>query len=87
MADDVKIDYLGELSRLDVKPGDRFVITYPGVMSTPMVEHLNRLWKRFVGEDGPQVLVLDQGMKIGAIRDEAVVPPPPADRFETRSGE
>lgn len=70
MADDVKIEFLGELSRLDVKPGDRFVITFPGVMRRDMYEAVGRAWKTFVGEDGPQVLILDSGMKIGAIREE-----------------
>lgn len=71
MADDVKIEFLGELSRLDVKPGDRFVITYPGVISHTMAQHMTKAWKDFVGDDGPKVLILDSGMKIGAIREES----------------
>ena len=69
MADDVKIDYLGELSRLDVKPGDRFVITYPGRLTMDNARAVEAWWLRCIGPDGPPVLVLDNGMKIGAIRD------------------
>lgn len=69
MADDVKIEYLGELSRLDVKPGDRFVITYPGRLSMDSARAIEAMWQRFIGPGGPPVLVLDNGMKIGALRD------------------
>lgn len=66
------IRWLGELRRVDVKPGDRFVLMTDKVLSHESAEHLQKKWAHFMGEDAvsTKLLVLDGGMKIGAIGSE-----------------
>lgn len=62
-----EIKYIGQLQRLDVKPGDRFVITFDEHLSREGVEAITEAWKHFMGNDAPKVLVLTNGCKIGVI--------------------
>ena len=62
-----EITFLGELRRLDVKPGDRFVIMTDQRLTVEHYRKLQELWSGFIGSDGNKLLVLDGGMKIGAI--------------------
>lgn len=74
------IQFIGNLQRVDVKPGDRFVITVPGRVSLEMVERIRDGWKQFIGnEDTAQLLILDSGMTIGVIRDDADATSAPTD--------
>jgi len=63
------IRFVGELQRLDVKPGDRFVISVPGPIPMEACERIRQQWKDFIGGDVP-VLILSDGIKIGAISGE-----------------
>lgn len=62
-----EVTFLGDLRRLDVKPGDRFVIMTDQRLTAEHYRKLQELWAGFIGSDGNKILVLDGGMKIGAI--------------------
>lgn len=64
--DDAEIRFVGELHRLDVMPGDKFVVTFPGVLSQQQAEHIRAKWAEFMGS-AHGLLVLSDGAKIGAI--------------------
>lgn len=61
-----EIHYLGDLQRLEIKPGDTFVLTVDSNLSGEMIDRIKESWKRVMG-DAP-VLVLDRNMKLGVIR-------------------
>ena len=65
MADEIR--YLGDLQLLKILPGDKFVLTVPKVLSDESHIQIQLSWQRFAGEDVP-LLILDDGMKLGAIR-------------------
>ncbi|KQT03200.1 MULTISPECIES: hypothetical protein [unclassified Rhizobium] len=60
-----QIRYLGDMQRLDLKQGDRFVLTLPAPASSDMVARLQEAWAAFA--DGAKLFVLEPGMKIGVI--------------------
>lgn len=64
-----KINWLGELRRVDVKPGDRFVLMTEKVLSMQHRSNLQKHWAEFMGEDAgaTKLLVLDGGMKIAVV--------------------
>lgn len=59
-----EIRFLGDLQRLDLRPGDRFVLTVPRQLS---YEQRARLSTAFREEVGAPVLVLEEGIKLGVI--------------------
>jgi len=67
-----EINFVGDLQRVDVKPGDRFVITCDEHLSPERMNAVGEAWRRFVGEGGPPVLVLPKGFKVGVLGAEAV---------------
>ena len=71
--DQREIRFLGDLQRLQPKPGDVFVLTVEGRVSADMVKILREQWKTFMG-DIP-LLVIDGGARLGCI--SAPEPPPP----------
>lgn len=66
------IQFLGELRRMDVKPGDRFVLMIDKPMPMSMHARIREIWADFMGADKNKLLVLDSGIKIGAIASEPV---------------
>ena len=63
------IRFLGDLQRLELRPGDRFVLTIPRILSIEHVESIQSAWRRFMGGDAaPELLLLDGGMKLDVIR-------------------
>lgn len=56
------------LQRLDMKPGDKYVLTVDGHISMETAAHIRDTWNKFMGSDVP-VLILDKGWKIGVISD------------------
>lgn len=75
MPEDIRpeeIRFLGDLQRLAVKPGDRFVLTVPDVISGETAARIQASWKGFVGSDAdaPKLLILSGGMKLGVIGPE-----------------
>lgn len=60
----------GDLQRLELKPGEQFVLTVPTAVTSEMEQRLRRAWKEFVGGDDDKfrLLILQQGMKLGVIK-------------------
>lgn len=61
-----EIRFLGDMERLQIQPGDKFVITVDQVVSDEFCSHIRAAWKMFAGEDSP-LLILQRGMKLGAV--------------------
>lgn len=61
-----KIRFLGDLQRLDVKPGDTFVLSVGGTISADMAEGLKKMWAAKMGEHVP-LLILADGMRLGVV--------------------
>lgn len=66
MKKDQDIRFIGDLQRLDVRPGDRFVLTVPVLLSDEEVARLQEQWAKLGLGDG-KVIVLHEGMKLGVI--------------------
>jgi hypothetical protein len=71
--DNPEIRYLGDLQRLDLKSGDRFVLTVDRPLSMDQHKRIQEAWRLFVGgdDDKLKLLILDGGLKIGVIGDNA----------------
>jgi hypothetical protein len=63
------IRFLGDLQRLEIKPGDKFVLTCPHALSLDTMRRIEAQWHEFAGAD-VQVLILCDGMKLGAVATE-----------------
>jgi hypothetical protein len=77
-------EWLDQLSRLDVKPGDRFVMMADRPVSAEMQVRVALAWRDFMGPEAPPLFIPPFGWKLGAIRAEE-----PAPQFQLRveSGE
>ena len=62
-----RITFVGELRRVNVRPGDVFVLKSEHRITDEMVDHLIKMWKDTMGED-VKLLVLGDGLKLGVIR-------------------
>jgi len=67
MAEEQQIKFLGNLSRLDARPGDKFVLMTEGDVSHDMAMRITEEWNRFMGPDAPKLMVLSDGIKIGIV--------------------
>jgi hypothetical protein len=63
---DIEVRFVGEMQRLEIGPGDRFVLTTEQAISQEIAERLQAAWTAFAGE-GVKLLILDRDMKLGAI--------------------
>lgn len=61
------INFLGDLARIEVRPGDRFVLMTDGAVSHDMAVRITEEWKRFMGPDAPRLMILSDGIKVGVI--------------------
>jgi hypothetical protein len=63
------ISWIGDLQRLEMKPGDKFVLTVPRMLSREQSDYLRKGWEQFVGGDTEKfkLLILTEGMKLGLI--------------------
>jgi hypothetical protein len=66
MTDEIR--YLGDLQRLELKTGDKFVLTVDVPISVRVADMIRKQWEQFAGEGVP-LLILQDGMKLGAISD------------------
>jgi hypothetical protein len=73
MPKESEIRFLGDLQRLTLKPGDRFVLIVPGRISPEMAARIQDIWTRWT-ENGDnlttrvgKLLILEEGMKLGLI--------------------
>ena len=69
-----EIRFIGDMQRLDVKPGDRFVISMSSLVSAHQIDRINAVWAKFTAgiEPAPKLLILDGAAKLGAIGCEPV---------------
>ncbi|SMQ65890.1 hypothetical protein SAMN06295905_1342 [Devosia lucknowensis] len=58
---------LGDLIRLDFKPGDKAVLMASRCISHEQGRRIHEAWERYA--PGVPLLVLDDGMKLGLIRE------------------
>ena len=63
---DEEIRFVGDLQRLEVRHGDKFVLKVPRPMSEQQVARLRQNLTRFIG-DGVDVLILSDGMELGVV--------------------
>lgn len=69
-AEDIRT--LGHLQRMDLKPGDRFILTMDRPISMEMCERIQKLWRDFIGDDSEhRLMVLDAGIELSVINVEA----------------
>lgn len=64
-----EIRYLGDMQRLQVSPGDVFVLKAKGRLTIEGVLQIREQWKQVMG-DAP-LLVLDDAISLGAVNREA----------------
>lgn len=64
--EDPEIRYLGDLARLDVKPGDRFVMKLARQASEQEAQHLRQAWRKATGDD-VRLILLGPGIELGVI--------------------
>ena len=59
-----------DLQRIDVRPGDRFVLRMDGPISMDLAQQLKKNWALFWGKEVP-ILIMEKGTELFVIRDEA----------------
>lgn len=67
MQEQPEIRFLGDLQRLEIKPGDRFVLKMPAHISLDTAEKIQTIWNTFTDGKAGKLLILDGGMELGAI--------------------
>lgn len=63
-----------DLRRLELRPGDKFVLTYPGILSMEMASRIREAWNLFTGDDQEAfpLLLIDTGATISVLAGVAV---------------
>lgn len=64
-----EVRYIGDLQRVTVHPGDKFVLSVDFIISDETRNRLQAEWERFMGHEYP-IIVLSPGMKLGVIGKE-----------------
>lgn len=68
------IRYLGDLSRIEAKPGDVFVLTCDYQLNADQLIKLRARWSAEMGDT--KLMVFAGGMRIGLVNADAVRQPP-----------
>lgn len=58
-----EVRYLGDLQRIEVKPGDLFVLKVPGKISLETAERIREQWER--ATDGTKLIIIEDGCELG----------------------
>lgn len=67
-----EIEKLGQLQMLNVRPGDRFVLTSARPLTPEQMKSIRGTWERYFASGAvPELLILDGGLEIGVIRAES----------------
>ena len=72
---DLEIRFVDYLRRLEIRPGDHFVLTVPGAVSASAAHHIQETWREYVKTDADapegcaKLLILDSGMRLGVFSD------------------
>jgi len=64
-----EIRFVGELRRVDIKPGDKFVLRFDQPLSLDAIARFQSYWERFAGPGVP-LLVLDSHAELSVINAE-----------------
>lgn len=65
---DGEIRFIGDLQRLEVKPGDKFVLKVHGPLSDETCSRLKELMKEFLGPDA-KVCVIAHDIDLGVLSE------------------
>lgn len=61
------IRFVGDMQRLQIKKGDKFVLKVSRPLTREAVEKFQEIWSKFThGETGP-ILILEPGMELGVV--------------------
>lgn len=72
MTGEPEIRYLGELQRLELKPGDVFVLSVPRELSNEEARIIRKQWDDNM--PGVKLIVLSEGMTLGVVSADNVQP-------------
>lgn len=66
-ADAVRFEWRGELRRMEIKPGDRFVLMFHDFLTPHARNYIREQWAAFMDEDPSKsrLIILEGGAKIG----------------------
>jgi len=67
------IQFIGNLQRLELKPGDKFVLTVPGEITQEEEQRIREILEREL--PGHKILVFAGGVQLGVIGTEFASPP------------
>lgn len=67
---DIEIKLLGDLQRLETKPGDRFVLKMDADISADMAEKLQQHWRLWSKSEFGDLLILGKGISLSVIGKE-----------------
>ncbi len=59
----------GNLIRMQVRQGDKFVLMFEQKLPAEAVERIKEMWKEFIGDKDAKLLVLTDGAKLGVFND------------------
>lgn len=59
----------GQLSRLEIRPGDKFVLCVDQHISSETAARIRETWERFAGKGVP-ILILEKGLTLGVLSCE-----------------
>lgn len=68
--DDDAFRFDGHMHRIDVRPGDKFVLKMERAASLDVREKMGAMFKKFAGEDA-DLLILDAGLSLSVLRQDA----------------
>jgi hypothetical protein len=71
-----EIRFIGDLERLVLEPGDKFILSTPRALTVQEQQRIQNAWREFVGGDADalKLLIITEGMTIGAINVKEVAP-------------
>lgn len=61
------IRFVGDMERLQIKKGDRFVLKTKNFLSAQSVASIQEAWNKFTEGETGLLLILEPGMELGVI--------------------
>ncbi len=61
------IRFVGDMERLQIKEGDKFVLKVPHQISSETAEKIQKIWADFSEGKCGKLLILDKDMELGVI--------------------
>ncbi len=63
------LSFVGELAKIEFKPGDRFVLSCDRSMSKEEADFYTSNWERFMGPNAPSLMIITEGMRLHIITE------------------